>query len=91
MYLANQCPGLLTSLKYATCKSKEPTQDDIDNPFQIVAYLPSTQDHGLIIHPKDKDSISDKLVMICYVNAAYMHHNNATSHTGYTIAIGSSE
>jgi hypothetical protein len=44
----------------------------------------------LILHPKDKDS-TDKLVMTCYVDAAYMSHSDAASHTGYTIAIGSPE
>jgi len=54
----------------------------------IVEYLRQTSEQGLTIYPK-KDEDDDKIHLTAFVDAAYMSHNDASSHTGYCVAIGS--
>ena len=93
MYLSNSRPDILTALSYAATKSTEPTKNDFDRLLQIVGYLRQTSDYGLILYPRDKTESDDKekdaFHLTAYVDAGYMSHPDASSHTGYTIALGS--
>jgi len=87
-YLTNSRPDILTAVAYCATKCTKPTEEDYKKLLKIVAYLRQTPDFGLTMYPKSPDD-DDKLHLTAYVDAAYMSHDDAGSHTGYTIAIGS--
>ena len=86
MYLANTRPDILPTLSYASTRSTEPKQKDYDRLLETVSYLRQTQNEGLTLYPStDGDH---QIHLIAYVDAAYMSHSDAASHTGYTVSIG---
>jgi len=87
-YLTNSRPDILTAVSYAATRSKQPTQLDFEDLLMIVSYLRQTSDQGLTIYPK-KDGDDGKIHLTAFVDAAYMSHSDASSHTGYCVAIGS--
>ena len=87
MYITHSRPDILPSVSYAATKSKTNTHKDFQDLLQIVAYLRQTSDYGLTIYPRRKDD-DDSLNLIAYVDAAYMSHADASSHTGYCISLG---
>ena len=44
-----------------------------------------------MLRPNTDGNISDPLRLKCYVDAAYLSHSDASSHTGYCISLGTSE
>lgn len=54
----------------------------------IVAYLRQTPEWGLTLYPKNEND-DGSLHLTAFVDAAYMSHTDASSHTGYCIALGS--
>jgi hypothetical protein len=88
MYLTNSRPDIMTAVSYCSTKSSHPTQGDFKKLLKIVAYLRQTPDYGLTIYPRQQDD-DDSIHLIAYVDAAFMSHDDASSHTGYTISLGS--
>jgi hypothetical protein len=88
MYLSNSRPDILTALSYASTKSINPSESDFQRLLQVVSYLRQTPDYGLRLFPK-KDDDPGTLHLTAYVDAGYMSHEDASSHTGYTVALGS--
>jgi hypothetical protein len=92
MYLANSRTDILTAISYAGTHAKNPTQRDYESLLDIVRYLYQTKDKGLILKRKqDRDESFNDLKLTCYVDAAYLSHPDAGSHTGYCISLGNSE
>ena len=93
MYLTNSRPDIMTAVAYASTHSTKPTKHDFQDLIKIVAYLRQTPEIGLILYPRDKTESDDKekdaFHLTAYVDAGYMSHPDASSHTGYTIALGS--
>jgi len=87
MYLIYSRPDILPSVSYAATKSKNSTEKDYQDLLQIVSYLRQTPDYGLTLYPKRKGD-DDSLNLIAYMDAAYMSHSDASSHTGYCISLG---
>jgi hypothetical protein len=88
-YLANSRPDILTAVSYAATRSKQPTQLDYEDLLSIVSYLRQTPEYGLTLFPKKGDEDDGKVHLTAFADAAYMSHIDASSHTGYCIAIGS--
>jgi len=86
--LTNSRPDILPSVSYAATKSKNNTESDFQDLFQIVSYLRQTPDYGLTLYPKRPDD-DKSFNLTAFVDAAYMSHSDASSHTGYCIALGS--
>jgi len=84
LYLVHSRPDISTAVSYAASKAKNPTRQDYQSLLQIAQYLRGTPNEGLRLYPSDP---SAKLRIIAYVDAAYMSHNDASSHTGYTIGL----
>ena len=78
----------MTMVAYHATKANDPTENDCKSLLKIVSYLRQTPDKGLILYPKSSDD-NNQIHITAYVDAAYMSHEDAGSHTGYTIAIGS--
>jgi len=87
-YLANSRPDIITSLSYAATKSINPSTKDYANLLQIVSYLRQTPEYGITLYPRKPDD-DDKLYLTAFVDAAYMSHTDAMSHTGYCVSLGS--
>lgn len=87
MYLSTSRPDIITALSYAATLNIAPTVNDYNELLEIVGYLKETRNRGLTLStPSTNDN---QLRLICYVIAAYMSHDDASSHTGYTISLGS--
>jgi hypothetical protein len=78
----------MTMVAYHATKAKNPTEDDCKSLLKIVNHLRQTPDKGLILFPKSPDD-GNKIYITAMVDAAYMSHDDAGSHTGYCISIGS--
>jgi len=90
MYMGDSRPDILTAISYASTHNVSPTEDDYKRLLEIVGYLKATKDYGLTLHTSPAQSPEVMpLQLICYVDAAYMSHADASSHTGYTIALSS--
>lgn len=87
-YMTNSRPDIMTAVAYAATKSNKPTEQDYKKLLKIVAYLRQTPNDGTTLYPKS-GSDDDKIHLKAYVDAAYMSHDDASSHTGFTVAIGS--
>jgi hypothetical protein len=88
MYLGTSRPDILPALSYASTHNIAPTIDDYNHLLEIVGYLKMTKDEGLELKSTSTTN-EDPLRLICYVDAAYMSHDDASSHTGYTISLTS--
>jgi len=84
LYLTNTRPEIIPNVSYSATKSVSPTEDDYDELLQIVRFLKGTPGEGLRLYPGSRDN---KLKIIAYVDAAYLSHNDGSSHTGYTIGL----
>ncbi|MFO0002465.1 MAG: hypothetical protein ACK559_15150, partial [bacterium] len=87
-YLTHSRPDLLTLVSYHASKAKDPSDEDCKSLLKIVTLLRQTTDKGLILYPKSNDD-DDKIYITAMVDAAYMSHEDAGSHTGYCISVGS--
>jgi hypothetical protein len=87
-YLTYSRPDILTALSYSATKCKNPNDQDLQQLIQIVSYLKQTSDYGLTLFPR-KENESTDIYLTAYVDAAYMSHTDASSHTGYCISLGS--
>jgi hypothetical protein len=87
-YLTNSRPDILPSVSYAATKSKNNDENDFQDLLLIVAYLRQTSDYGLTLYPR-REGEEQSLKLTAFVDAAYMSHADASSHTGYCIALGS--
>jgi hypothetical protein len=87
-YLTNSRPDILTAVSYGATKGANPTEFDYQILLLIVNYLRQTQDHGLTLFPR-RPNDDGTLNLTAYVDAAFMSHSDASSHTGYCIGLGS--
>lgn len=87
LFLTTSRPDIMTSVSFGATRNVSPTVDDYDDLLQIVQYLYNTKDIGLTLYPSHQETSSVKL--IAYVDASYLTHEDASSHTGFTIGISS--
>lgn len=89
LYMTNSRPDIMTATSYAATKAKSPTISDYNDLLRIVNFLRDTPDHGLILYPNSTSTTDPdtKIKLVAYVDAAYMSHTDAGSHTGYCIAL----
>jgi len=88
-YLTLSRPDILTAVFYAATKSHSPTLNDYERLLDLVSYLRQTHHYGLTLYPQ-KSEHDKNLYLTAYVDAAYMSHEDASSHTGYCIRLGPS-
>lgn len=86
MYMVHSRPDIATAVSYAATKSIDPSVEDWKALLKIVTYLKQTPELGLTLHKKKEED--DELHMVAFVDAAYMSHEDAGSHTGYCIGLG---
>jgi len=92
MWLTHSRTDLMPSISYSATHSSQPTIKDYNELLKAVAFLRQTPDYGLTIHPRDESKDPPgRLSITAYVDAAYMSHGDASSHTGYCISLGSVE
>jgi hypothetical protein len=85
-YIAHSWPDISTVLSYTATKNTNPTRYDFKELLLVVDYLWQTKEKGLILHPvQEKDA---PLKLICHVDASYLAHSDAKSHTGYCLSFG---
>jgi hypothetical protein len=85
-YIAHSRPDISTALSYAATKNNNPTVQDFKDLLLVVDYLWQTKEKGLILHPaQDRNA---PLQLICHVDASYLAHSDAKSHTGYCLSFG---
>jgi hypothetical protein len=85
-YIAHSRPDISTALSYAATKNSNPTVQDFKDLLLVVDYLWQTKEKGLILHPaQDRNA---PLQLICHVDASYLAHSDAKSHTGYCLSFG---
>ncbi len=85
-YITHSCLDISTELSCAATKNSNPTKEDFNELLLVMDYLWQTKEKGLILHPtQDKNS---PLKLICHVNASYLAHSDAKSHTGYCLSFG---
>ena len=72
------------SLAVSMCSthSQFPSSDDYDQLLQIVDYLHETPNRGLRIKKHDSSSLQ----LYCHVDASYLLHPDARSHSGYCLS-----
>lgn len=88
LYLTITRPDIIPSVSYNSAKCTSWNEDDYDDLLLIVSYLRQTPERCLTIYPKRKGD-DGSFNLTAYVDAAYMSHRDAASHTGYCIALGS--
>ena len=74
------------AVSMASTAQKSPTTHDYEDLLQIVDYLHEHPDKGLII----KKHSTDPLQLYCHVDASYMLHPDARSHSGYSLSFSPS-
>jgi hypothetical protein len=85
-YIAHSRPDISTALSYAATKNTKPTKGDFKELLLVVDYLWQTKEKGLILHPAQEQNAP--LHLICHVDASYLAHPDAKSHTGYCLSFG---
>ena len=85
LFLTASRPDIMTSVSFGAMKNVSPTADDYDDLLQIVQYLYTTRDLGLTLYPPKHPK--DNIKLVAYVDASYLVHDDASSHTGFTIGI----
>ena len=83
-YLVKSRPDIKLAISYLATKSNTHTNANYNDLLNIVNYLSSTKDLGLVLH----QYCGNPLTIYCYVDASYLLHNDSKSHTGYTISFG---
>jgi hypothetical protein len=86
LYLTHTRPDISTAVSILATKSRDPTIKDFQSLMQIVAFLRQSADCGITLYPNTNES--KELHLSAYVDASYMSHGDAASHTGYCIALG---
>lgn len=87
IYLTKSRPDIATAVSFGGTKSASPTEEDFDSLLHIVKYLWNTQSEGLILH-RGINPIGSPLTLTCYVDASYLTHADAKSHSGYCLSFG---
>ena len=87
MYMTHSRPDISTALSYASTKNVNPMLGDFNALLDVVDYLASTSNIGLTIHPSSGKH--SPLKLICHVDASYLAHEDAHSHSGYCLSFGS--
>ena len=83
LYIAmHSRPDILFATATCTTKTKNPTTQDVDAINRIMAYLVSTKALSL------KLGSDEGIVFYGTVDASYANHDDAKSHTGFTLHIG---
>jgi len=85
-YISHTRPDISTALSYAATKNTNPTKANFDELLLVVDYLWQTKEKGLILHPASYKNAP--LTLICHVDASYLAHEDAKSHTGYCLSFG---
>jgi hypothetical protein len=85
-YIAHSRPDISTALSYAATKNSNPSKQDFKDLLLVVDYLWKTKEKGLILHPAKEPN--QPLKLICHVDASYLAHPDAKSHTGYCLSFG---
>jgi hypothetical protein len=85
-YISHTRPDISTALSYAATKNTNPTTANFDELLLVVDYLWQTKEKGLILHPAPYKNAP--LTLICHVDASYLAHEDAKSHTGYCLSFG---
>jgi len=85
-YISHTRPDISTALSYAATKNTNPTTANFDELLLVVGYLWQTKEKGLILHPAPYQNAP--LTLICHVDASYLAHEDAKSHTGYCLSFG---
>jgi hypothetical protein len=85
-YISHTRPDISTALSYAATKNKNPTKANFDELLLVVDYLWQTKEKGFILHPAPYKNAP--LTLICHVDASYLAHEDAKSHTGYCLSFG---
>ena len=87
LFLTTSRPDIMTSVSFGATKNASPTVDDYDDLLQIVQYLYNTRDIGLTLYSSHQETSCVQLMT--YVDASYLSHDDASSHTGFTIGMSS--
>ena len=69
-------------LSYLVTRLNAPTTDDASNLERLLGYIKRTKDHALTFRP-------DSMTLKCYADASYAIHDDARSHYGNTMQVGS--
>jgi hypothetical protein len=85
-YISHTPPDISMALSYAATKNTNPTKANFDKLLLVVDYLWRTKEKGLILHPAPYKNAP--LTLICHVDASYLAHGDAKSHTGYCLSFG---
>ena len=75
-------PDISFVLSHMVTRLNNPTTDDSDNLDRLLGYLLHTKDLELTFKP-------DSMVLKCYADASYAIHDDARSHYGNTMQLGS--
>jgi hypothetical protein len=86
IHLTHSRPEISTIVSYAGTKNSSPTKEDFEDLLLAVEYLWSTKEKGLILRPAE--DLNAPLTLICHVDASYLAHKDAKSHTGYCMSFG---
>lgn len=76
--MTNSRPDIMTAVSHAATESTKPTEKDYKNLLKIVWQTPN---EGNILYPRS-DEYDNHIHLKAYVDAAYMSHEDANSHTG---------
>jgi len=85
-YISHTRLDISTALSYAASKNTHLTKANFDELLLVVDYLWQTKEKGLILHPAPYKNAP--LTLICHVDASYLAHKDAKSHTGYCLSFG---
>jgi hypothetical protein len=85
-YIAHTRLDISTALSYAATKNTNPTKANFKELLLVVDYLWQTKEKGLILHPGQGKNAPNTLT--CHVDASYLAHKDAKSHTGYCLSFG---
>jgi hypothetical protein len=83
-YLVKSRPDIKLAISYLATKSNNHTTTDYNELLNIVKYLSTTSELGLVLY----QHCGYPLTIYCYVDASYLLHSDSKSHTGYTISFG---
>ena len=83
-YLVKSRPDIKLAILYLATKSNNHTTTDYNDLLNIVKYLSTTTELGLVLY----QHCGYPLTIYCYVDALYLLHSDSKSHTGYTISFG---
>lgn len=85
MYSTRSRPDTLSTVSFAATHSQHPTEDNYNYLLHLVVYLFHSPKKGLILRLLEDDQ---PLQLRCYVDAAYLVHDDSKSHIGYALTFG---